>query len=260
MQLPSFARVCRRSIRVNRSTVSPRWTRAIQRTSLAERRFSLVLMALFAGLTLLLAAMGLYGTLAQRVAERSREIGVRLALGAAPSHVFRAGDGRGRVARCRRCRRWRRHRVARRAAHSRIALWCDGRPIAGPTRPSWRCSRPSLFSRAGSRQGQRREPIRFGHSKWTRNGHSGFWDSGILGFWDWCLSDDTEHSTSGELKGIAHPCQFSVAHDHQERSNAARSGGARSNRGIAGHRPREQRNRFLIDGLRDGDRGVHAIV
>jgi putative ABC transport system permease protein len=61
---------------------------AIQRT-LAERRFSLVLMALFAGLTLLLAAMGLYGTLAQRVAERSREIGVRLALGALPSHVFR---------------------------------------------------------------------------------------------------------------------------------------------------------------------------
>ena len=57
--------------------------------SLAERRFSLVLMTMFAGLTLVLAAMGLYGTLAQRVGERAREIGVRLALGAVPSQVFR---------------------------------------------------------------------------------------------------------------------------------------------------------------------------
>ncbi len=56
--------------------------------SLAERRFSLLLMAAFAGLTVVLAALGLYGTLAQRVELRRREIGVRMSLGATGRHVF----------------------------------------------------------------------------------------------------------------------------------------------------------------------------
>jgi putative ABC transport system permease protein len=62
--------------------------RAIARST-AARRFAVVLMASFAGLTLVLAALGVYGTLAQRVAARRRELGVRLALGAVPRQVFR---------------------------------------------------------------------------------------------------------------------------------------------------------------------------
>ena len=68
---------------------------AIIARSVAERRFSVTLMAGFGALTLLLAAIGLYGALAQGVAARTRDIGVRLAVGAAPGSVFRQVVGEG---------------------------------------------------------------------------------------------------------------------------------------------------------------------
>jgi putative ABC transport system permease protein len=55
--------------------------------SISQQRFRALLSAVFSGAALVLAAIGLYGLAARRVAERRREIGIRVALGASPRDV-----------------------------------------------------------------------------------------------------------------------------------------------------------------------------
>jgi putative ABC transport system permease protein len=65
--------------------------------SLARARFSTVMLGVFAGLALLLAITGIYGVVSYSVAERTREIGIRVALGAQRTDVLRMVLGQGLV-------------------------------------------------------------------------------------------------------------------------------------------------------------------
>jgi putative ABC transport system permease protein len=63
--------------------------------TMAQPTFRAKALVLFGGLALLLASIGVYGLLSQSVAQRTRELGVRIAVGAGPADVYRLVIGEG---------------------------------------------------------------------------------------------------------------------------------------------------------------------
>jgi ABC-type antimicrobial peptide transport system permease subunit len=69
----------------------------IQQASMARTSFSLVLLGIAGAMALLLSIVGIYGVLAYAVMQRQREVGIRLALGAAPRNVKKMFVYRGMI-------------------------------------------------------------------------------------------------------------------------------------------------------------------
>ncbi len=65
--------------------------------SVAQRRFSMMLLGIFAGLAMILAIVGIYGVMSYAVTQRTNEIGLRIALGAQRGHVVNMVVGEGLV-------------------------------------------------------------------------------------------------------------------------------------------------------------------
>ena len=129
--------------------------------SVAQRRLMMVMLGIFAGAALLLAAVGIYGVIAYSVTQRTQEIGIRMALGAQRGDVLRMIVGQAHGLAAAGIAIGAAGAFAADAADDRSALRrqpCDPADVRGGRARSWRLSRcsPAMFP---GRRATRVDPV-----------------------------------------------------------------------------------------------------
>ncbi|HMC33499.1 MAG TPA: FtsX-like permease family protein, partial [Myxococcales bacterium] len=95
MDLAPLLRTELQALDKDQPLANPRTLEAVIGESLGERRFPMMLLTVFGVVALVLASLGIYGVMAYSVAQRAKEIGIRMALGAPATQVLRTVVGSG---------------------------------------------------------------------------------------------------------------------------------------------------------------------
>ncbi len=94
-QLISAARAQVKAVDPDQPIYNIRTMDEIRGESVAPQRLNLLLLSIFAGIAFVLAVVGIYGVMSYAVTQRTHEIGIRMAIGAQPSDVFKMILGQG---------------------------------------------------------------------------------------------------------------------------------------------------------------------